>query len=76
VWIAQVPSNVDSGTRQEAHLREFSVSNKKYCTFYLFCEYGSGSAWIRNDFGQLNPDPGGQKTTKKNRKREEISCFF
>ncbi len=38
---------------------------------------GSGSAWIRIDFGRLNPDPdpGWQECATKIEKMEEMSCF-
>jgi hypothetical protein len=37
--------------------------------------FGSGSAWIRIDIRQLDPDPGGPKITHKNRKSGEILNF-
>jgi hypothetical protein len=37
--------------------------------------YGFGCAWIRIDFGGLDPDPGGQNYPQKIEKREEISTF-
>jgi hypothetical protein len=36
---------------------------------------GSGSAWIRIDYGRLDPDPGEQKGPIKEREKEEMYRF-
>jgi hypothetical protein len=36
---------------------------------------GSGSAWIRIDYGRLDPDPGEQNDPQKRGEKEEIYCF-